>query len=132
MVFAVAGILILQVVLLLTVPRLVRENPKRGVIIQAIYRSNFVLFGIPLTASIYGAGGTTLASMMIAIVIPIYNVTAVFILELFRGGKPRPAVLLKNVCTNPLILALPRDLWPLFWDCACPPVWKSPWGSLRT
>lgn len=103
-VFAVAGILILQVVLLLTVPRLVRENPKRGVIIQAIYRSNFVLFGIPLTASIYGAGGTTLASMMIAIVIPIYNVTAVFILELFRGGKPRPAVLLKNVCTNPLIL----------------------------
>ncbi len=103
-VFAVAGILILQAVLLLTVPRLVRENPRRGVIIQAIYRSNFVLFGIPLTASIYGAGGTTLASMMIAIVIPIYNVTAVFILELFRGGKPRPAVLLKNVCTNPLIL----------------------------
>ena len=41
---------------------------------------------------------------MVAIVIPIYNVTAVIILEMFNGGRVRPSVLLKNVCTNPLIM----------------------------
>ena len=102
--FAVSSLLLLELLLVLFVPRFVKDNPKRGVVIQAIYRSNFVLFGIPLTASIYGAGGTVMASMMIAIVIPLYNVTAVLILEMFHGGKPKPAALLKNVCTNPLIL----------------------------
>ena len=44
--------------------------------------------------------------MMVAIVIPVYNVTAVIILEMFRGdgGKTNPLVLVRNVCTNPLIL----------------------------
>lgn len=100
----VASVLILQAVLIVVVPRLVKENQKRGVIIQAIYRSNFVLFAIPLTASLFGEEGSVLASMMVAIVIPIYNVTAVIILELFRGGKVRFKTLAVNVCTNPLIL----------------------------
>ncbi len=94
----------LIVLLLLIVPRLVPGNPQRGVVIQAIYRSNFVLFAIPLTESVFGPENATLASMMVAIVIPIYNVTAVMILEYFRGGRMRPAVLVKNICTNPLIL----------------------------
>ena len=101
---AVVSILALQAILLLTVPRIVGEDSRRGVIIQAIYRSNFVLFGIPLTSNLFGDGGAVLASMMVAIVIPIYNVTAVIILEMFNGGKVRPSVLLKNVCTNPLIM----------------------------
>ncbi len=98
-----ASILLLELLLVLIVPRLVAENPKRGVIIQAMYRSNFVLFGIPLATSIFGSEGTTLATMMIAIVIPIYNVTAVIILEMYRGGKISPGVLAKNVIHNPMI-----------------------------
>ena len=84
---AIISVLLLQAVLLAVVPRLVKENERRGVIIQAIYRSNFVLFGIPLATSVFGEEGTLLATMMVAIVIPVYNVTAVVILELFRGGK---------------------------------------------
>lgn len=103
-VVAVASVLILEALLIITVPRLIKGNSQRGVVIQAIYRSNFVLFGIPLTSSLFGDEGATLASMMVAIVIPIYNVTAVIILEMFHGGKTSPAVLVKNVCTNPLIL----------------------------
>ncbi len=103
---AVLSVLLLQAILLLVVPRLVKENPRRGVIIQAIYRSNFVLFGIPLAANLFADDGSALASMMVAIVIPVYNVTAVIILEMFRGdgGKTNPLVLVRNVCTNPLIL----------------------------
>lgn len=101
---AVLSILTLQVLLVLIVPRIVKENARRGVIIQAIYRSNYVLFGIPLGANLFGEEGTILATMMVAIVIPIYNVTAVIILEMFHREKSSPLVLIKNVCTNPLIM----------------------------
>lgn len=103
-IFGLGSLFAVQGALLLAVPRLVKENPRRGVIIQAIYRSNFVLFGIPLAASVFGAEGSVMATMMIALVIPVYNVTAVIILEMFRGGKVKPTVLVKNVCKNPMIL----------------------------
>lgn len=100
----VASILLLVLLLFLTVPRLVKENSRRGVIIQAIYRSNFVLFAIPLTESIFGAEGTALATMMVTIVVPLYNVLAVFVLEYYRGGKVKGSELLKKILTNPLIM----------------------------
>lgn len=100
----VGSVLLLELILVFLVPKFVKGNPQRGVVIQAIYRSNFVLFAIPLTTSLFGETGSVLASMVVAIVIPIYNVTAVIILELFHGGKSDIRVLVKNVCTNPLIL----------------------------
>ena len=124
---AVSAVLLLEFALVLIVPRIVRGNPQRGVIIQAIYRSNFVLFGIPLTASLYGAEGAVLASMMIAIIIPIYNVTAVIILEMFHGCRIKPMTLVKNVCTNPLILGAAAGLICFFLgvrlpECVAKPV----------
>ena len=67
----IASILLLEVLLVLIVPKLVKGNPQRGVVIQGIYRSNFVLFAIPLTTSLFGEEGAALASMMVAIVIPV-------------------------------------------------------------
>lgn len=84
MIFCGAAILIVQAVMLVIVPRLVKENRRRGVIIQAIYRSNFVLFGLPLTTSLFGAEKTSIAAMLVTVVITIYNITSVIILELFN------------------------------------------------
>lgn len=100
----ICSILVLVLLLFLTVPRLVKEDSRRGVIIQAVYRSNFVLFAIPLTESIFGAEGRALATMMVTIVVPLYNVLAVLVLEYYRGGKVKPLQLLKKVLTNPLIM----------------------------
>lgn len=100
---AILSILTIQGLSIAVVPRLVQENARRGVLIQAIYRSNFVLFGIPLASNLFGEAGEILATAMIAIVIPVYNVTAVIILEMYRGGTVSPASLFINVCKNPLI-----------------------------
>lgn len=99
----VFSVILFIVILFLIVPRFVKEDKKRGVIIQGIYRSNFVLFAMPLTESIFGETGRAVAVMMIAIIIPIYNVAAVVVLEYFRGGKPKPLDLLKKIITNPMI-----------------------------
>ena len=100
----VAALFVLVALLCLVVPVVVKENSRRGVIIQAIYRSNFVLFAIPLTESVFGSEGVALASMMIAVVVPIYNVVAVVVLEYFRGGVPKIGQLAKNVLSNPMIM----------------------------
>lgn len=104
LVFLAAGILLTEAVLLLTVPRLVGENCRRGVLIQAIYRSNFILFGMPLTVSVFGDWASSAAAMVITEVTTIFNITSVMILELFHGeGKTSPAVLLKGLIKNPLL-----------------------------
>lgn len=104
LVFLAAGILLTEAVLLLTVPRLVGENRRRGVIIQAIYRSNFILFGMPLTVSVFGDWASSAAAMVITEVTTIFNITSVMILELFHGeGKTSPAVLIKGLIKNPLL-----------------------------
>ncbi len=86
------------------VPFFVKENPRRGVIEQAIFRSNSVLFAIPLTERVFGDVGVAKASLLVAFVVPLYNVASVAILEYYRGGKISIGKLIKNILKNPLII----------------------------
>ncbi|MBQ5869669.1 MAG: AEC family transporter, partial [Lachnospiraceae bacterium] len=91
MIFTGASILILEVILVIVIPKIVKENPRRGVIIQAIFRSYFILFGLPLTLSVFGDYASSVAAMLITVVVTIYNTTSVVILEMFNtNGKADP------------------------------------------
>lgn len=104
LIFTGASILIVEAILIVIIPKIVKENPRRGVIIQAIFRSNFVLFGLPLTIAVFGDSAASIAAMMVTVVVSIYNTTSVFILEMFNGeGKSDIKKTLKAVATNPLL-----------------------------
>ncbi len=104
LIFVGASILILEAILILVVPRFVLENPKRGVVIQGIFRSNFVLFGLPLTISVFGDSAASVAAMVVTVVVTIYNTTSVVILEMFNtNGKINVKNIAFNVITNPLL-----------------------------
>ncbi|WP_337617543.1 AEC family transporter [Acidaminococcus timonensis] len=102
--FAVAALLLEYLVGFVLVTTLVKNNKKRGAMIQAFYRSNFILLGVPLVENLYGAEAMALPLMLCAIIVPIYNVLAVFTLETFRGGTFNPAKILWGVLRNPMIL----------------------------
>ena len=105
LIFAGAGILVLEAVLLLTVPRIVKENPRRGVVIQAITRSNFALYGVPMTLTLFPDGGPV-AGVVLLEVVTIFNVTSVIILEMFNGdtgGKVDFRALPLKLLKNPLL-----------------------------
>lgn len=104
--YALVSVLLLIALCMLLVPRLIHENAKRGVVVQAIYRSNLTLFTIPLAQSVYGSGADFLISLLIAFIIPLYNVSAIVILEYFRGGSARLKVLMRKIASNPLILGI--------------------------
>lgn len=102
--FGACGVLAIFFLLMLIVPKIEKENKKRGVMVQAIFRSNFVLMGVPIVANIFGDENIAVSTMMIAIIVPLYNILAVFALETFRGGKFSIFPILKGVIKNPMIL----------------------------
>ena len=77
---------------------------RRGVMIQAAFRSNFVLLGLPIAAELLPGGNLGVTALMIAIVVPFYNMMSVVVLEYFRGGKPKLGEVLLAVAKNPLII----------------------------
>ena len=103
--FGIAGVLAFFALLMIVVPFLEKENPRRGVMIQAMFRSNFALFGLPVAISICGEQDIGPTSLMIGIIVPIYNILAVVTLETFRGGRPNPRKITRGILTNPLIIA---------------------------
>lgn len=81
-----------------------KNNASRGAMIQAIYRSNFVIMGLPIVSNICGNNNLGMTAVMVCIVIPIYNVLAVITLETFRGGKIHFRKVLFGILSNPLII----------------------------
>ena len=74
--YAVAGVLIQFVLSLCLAILLEKDNSRRGVMLQGMFRSNFVLFGIPISTS----------------------------LEMFNGKRPNVGKILLGIVTNPLII----------------------------
>ena len=102
--FAVLGILGVFTALMMLIPRIEKENARRGVMVQAIFRSNFALFGLPVAISLCGEQNAGPTALLVSFVVPIYNVLAVVALESFRGGRPNVKKMLKGIAKNPLII----------------------------
>lgn len=91
-----------------------KSNKIRGALIQGIFRSNFIIFGIPIARSIYGDNAASSAAILISIVIPLFNILTVTEMEIFRGGKVKIRSILKGIATNPLILSCAAGFLFLF------------------
>jgi predicted permease len=83
---------------------------RRGVILQCCFRSNFVIIGLPLAASLGGSEAEAVAAVLSAVSIPLFNVLAVISLSVFVGRKESfwqsVKQILKSIVTNPLIIAV--------------------------
>ena len=91
--------------LFLIVPIFVKRNDRRGVMIQGTFRSNFLLFGVPLGLSIGGDKGAVLAAVVAALYVPIINMLSVISLYSFSDApnKNLKSALL-DIIKNPLII----------------------------
>lgn len=81
---------------------------KKGAWVQATFRSNYALIGIPLATSIANETGSALATLLSAFTIPLFNVLAVIAMSIYSGDKKKTDVkkMLLDIITNPLIDAI--------------------------
>ena len=87
---------------------LFKDKAIRPEFIQGSYRSSAALLGVGIATNIYGSAGMT--PLMIIGAVPLYNIVAVVVLTLGKGGGKLTADLIKKtlwgVVTNPIIIGI--------------------------
>ena len=91
--------------LFLVVPMFVKEKKRRGVMIQGTFRSNFLLFGVPLGLSIGGDEGAVLAAVVASFYVPVINMLSVISLYAFSDAENKSLKTAAiGIVKNPLII----------------------------
>lgn len=91
--------------LFLIVPLFIKDNKRRGVMIQGTFRSNFLLFGIPLGLSIGGVAGSVLAAVVASFYVPVINMLSVISLYVYSDAEDKSLKsALGGIAKNPLVL----------------------------
>ncbi len=105
MLYAAGAIIVLFLAFIPVVMAVTKKNDRRGPLLQACIRSNYALIGIPLVESLFGEGALAGATLLSAVSIPLFNITAVIALTVFSksGKKPGVGSVLKGIVKNPLI-----------------------------
>ncbi len=83
-------------------------NSDRGVFTQGACRGNLGIVGLALCINMYGSEGLASASLILAIIIPLYNVLSVIVLNLslHEHGQLPWKKILGVIAKNPLIIAV--------------------------
>lgn len=85
------------------------DRKQKGVILQAAFRSNYAIIGIPLATMLGGADAATEASVVAAVTVPLFNMLAVISLSIFdhdENTKVSVKSILYKIITNPLIIGV--------------------------
>ncbi len=104
-VFMWAALIVSFLFLMFFVPLFVKTQNQKGVIIQAIFRGNFLIFGLPVVTALCGDENVGLTSLLIGLIVPMYNILAVVCMEYFREGNVNFRNVLWGMAKNPLIIA---------------------------
>ena len=126
--YCVLGVLGIFLLAQLIVPRFEHDPRKVGVMVQGIFRSNFAILGVALMTAMYGQSGIAAVTLGLPLVIPLNNILAVIALS--SGDKVNPRALVKNVITNPLIIAAALGGVFLFLKLPLPAVLDNVCGQL--
>ncbi len=105
MLYAFVSILVVLVLAWLIFVRLIADKKRLAVVIQGVYRGNFILFGLAIAGSLYGDVGLGIVSILTVVTIPTFNILAVIILEYYSGKEISRKKLIKQVSKNPLVIA---------------------------
>ena len=105
LIFAIISVLCVFFAAILFTNKAFRGSKNRSVVIQGIYRSNYVLFGMEVTRTICGEENMGMASILAAVIVPIFNVLAVVLFETYGSETKNKLHVLKGIVTNPLIIA---------------------------
>jgi len=109
--WTLAGYALLAVVAFMAVgmvfARLLPRRDQRGVLVQAGFRSNMAILGLPLAQTLGGAEAMVFASLLTGVVVPTFSVLSVLVLVFYSGNRekrPPARDLVLQIVKNPLII----------------------------
>ncbi len=86
----------------------IKKGKDRSVFIQGAFRSNFAIVGFAIISKMFGYEALGKASIILAFILPLYNVLAVIALTvpMRKEKKLNPKDTLLEILLNPLIIAV--------------------------
>ena len=78
--------------------------PVRGVLTQAVYQTNGVIFGLPIVTALCGSDELAPLSLLILVLSPLYMVLSVLVLAPIRGGKMDLRRTAGEILRNPVLI----------------------------
>ncbi|MCL1844516.1 MAG: AEC family transporter [Defluviitaleaceae bacterium] len=86
----------------------IREKQVLGVFVQGAFRSNMVFVGIPLMRNLAGEDGVALFALIVALVMPLYNIFSILVLSACAESdeKIKLKTIALTIIKNPLIIAI--------------------------
>ena len=109
--FVFTGVTLVAVALLamLVYHFIVDDNKVRGALVQVTFRCNFMIFATAIAEAAYGDTGLIIAAALTVLVVPLLNVLAVMILEIYgKSGDTKSNARdgLLHILLNPLIIGI--------------------------
>lgn len=126
MLFVFFGIASEFIISWLFVKFFLKDRLKKGVMLQGMVRSNFVIFGLPIAISLYGTQGGAYAAVLTMLAIPMYNFLAVVSLEMYSKGNIDIKSMIKKIFSNTLIIASVLGIIFTFLNIKIPDILYSP------
>lgn len=120
----------------LIVPLFLKNKRQRGAFVQGMCRSNFAVLGVPLAENMFGDSGLETVAVVMPFVILMFNAYSVVLLSAFEPKEERETPgktalsILKNIVTNPLIIAVILALPLMIWHLELPTVLDKSIGYL--
>ncbi|MDE6583880.1 MAG: AEC family transporter [Anaeroplasmataceae bacterium] len=102
---AILALFFIGMIVVLFIP----NRKQKGVILQAVFRSNYAIIGIPLATALGGEDAGQMAAVVAAISVPLFNILAVVALSIYdheEGKKISVKNILFKIITNPLIIGV--------------------------
>lgn len=100
----------------------------KGAFIQGSFRGNYVIIGLAMLTSLNKTGLLTKGAVVLLFIVPLYNVLSIIALAVntHTGKSPSAAKVLKEIASNPMIIALAVAIVFSVFGLALPaPVQKS-------
>lgn len=107
-IFTVVSLFVLTIVGFIVAHFTTNVRARKGILIQAAFRSNFAIIGLAIADSLAGERASALASAMQAPSIIYFNLAAVLCMSIYAddGHTFSLKKVVKGVVTNPLIIGL--------------------------
>lgn len=108
LVFVYAGIIISFIFVWLIAMPLIKNGKDRGAFIQGSFRGNYAIVGLALISNIFGSEKLGKASLLLAFIIPLYNILSVIALTVPNRKEKQLNTIktLWEIIKNPLIIAV--------------------------
>ena len=126
----VGGTMVSLALLWLITPRFIRNVSSSSAFIQTSFHSNSVLLGLPFIYNLVGQPGITKTAVVLIFMVPLLNILSVLVLYKNKQQGVGKAMLFKNICANPLIIAAVLGIICSFFPLKPPQLLITPLGYM--